>query len=182
MKSGLTVRWDSTPSLFAALKNLGKRDVLVGIPAEKAARDAVPFGNAAIGYLNEKGSPAQNIPARPHLQPGVKSAQRQIVPALKAAALAELAGDHPEVDVALHTAGMLAVNGVKGYMQKAGFTPLANSTVAARARRGRKGAQRELKRRAAGEEPDNANARPLIDTGSYRNAITYVVREKNANS
>ncbi len=62
------------------------------------------------------------------------------------------------------------------------FVPLADSTLAARARRGHKGAAQELENRKAGLAPDNANARPLIDTGIYRRAITYVVRKKNANA
>lgn len=63
-----------------------------------------------------------------------------------------------------------------------GFTPLADSTVEARARRGRKGATLELARRAAGESPGTDLAKPLIDTGQYRRAITHVVRDKDADS
>ncbi len=63
-----------------------------------------------------------------------------------------------------------------------GFTPLADSTVEARARRGRKGAKAELARRAAGESPGTDLVKPLIDTGQYRRAITHVVRDKNADS
>lgn len=63
-----------------------------------------------------------------------------------------------------------------------GFTPLADSTVEARARRGRKGAKAELARRAAGESPGTELVKPLIDTGQYRRAITHVVRDKDADS
>lgn len=63
-----------------------------------------------------------------------------------------------------------------------GFTPLADSTVEARARRGRKGAKAELARRAAGELPGTDLVKPLIDTGQYRRAITHVVRDKDADS
>ncbi|MBX4298880.1 hypothetical protein K4H04_24285, partial [Mycobacterium tuberculosis] len=54
------------------------------------------------------------------------------------------------------------------------FVPLAAATLRARARRGRSGAAKELASRAAGNAPDNSNAKPLIDTGQYRQAITYV--------
>ncbi|MXC79275.1 hypothetical protein FQZ92_28365, partial [Escherichia coli] len=74
---------------------------------------------------------------------------------------------------ALNRAGTLAVNGVRRYMTITGFTPLADSTVEARARRGRKGATLELARRAAGESPGTDLAKPLIDTGQYRRAITH---------
>lgn len=182
MKSGVTVRTDNTQAIFDALRAISKKDVLVGIPAEDSQREDVPFGNAGIGYINEKGSPAQNIPARPHLQPGVKSVEDQTIPLLKAAAQAALDGNMSGADRALNQAGTVAANGVKRYMTITGFTPLAESTLEARAARGRKGAAKELASRAAGNPPDNANARPLIDTGQYRRAITSVVRNKNAKS
>lgn len=182
MKSGVTVRADNTQALFDALRAISNKDVLVGIPAEDSQREDVPFGNAGIGYINEKGSPAQNIPARPHLQPGVKSVEDQTIPLLKAAAQAALDGNMSGADRALNQAGTVAANGVKRYMTITGFTPLAESTLEGRAARGRKGAAKELASRAAENLPDNANARPLIDTGQYRRAITSVVRNKNAKS
>ncbi|MNP45078.1 hypothetical protein D3C76_1389750 [compost metagenome] len=156
--------------------------MLVGIPEEDSEREDVPFGNAGIGYLNENGSPAQNIPPRPHLQPGVKSVEDQTVPMLKAAAQAALEGDMSGAERSLDRAGTLAANGVKRYMTITGFTPLADSTVEARARRGRKGAKAEMARRAAGETPGTDRVKPLIDTGGYRRAITHIVRAKDANS
>ncbi|HAX2567517.1 TPA: hypothetical protein JW640_001108 [Escherichia coli] len=66
-KSGVTTRVDNAKAILDALRSLTKKDVLVGIPSEDSERDDVPFGNAGIGYLNEYGSPEQNIPPRPHL-------------------------------------------------------------------------------------------------------------------
>ncbi|EPT4022343.1 hypothetical protein ACVQMG_000502 [Enterobacter roggenkampii] len=193
MKSGLKVTGDSAESIIAAIKEMAKKDVLVGIPEEDSDREDVPFGNAAIGYINENGSPAQNIPARPHLVPGVKSVQDKTIPELRSAALAVLSGDIAGAEVALNRAGTIAADGVKRFITTADFVPLADSTIAARARRGRKGASKELERRDAGGKIDavneasgqmvsNENARPLIDTGQYRRAITHVVRDKDANS
>lgn len=177
-KSGIRTRIDNAEKVFEALRHLGDRDVLVGIPAEDSDREDTPFGNAAIGYLNETGSPAQNIPARPHLQPGVRSVDEKTVTELKTAANAILDGDISKAERALNRAGQIAVNGVQAYITNADFVPLADGTVASRARRGRKGAAGELESRAAGNAPGNAGARPLIDTGKYRQAITYVVRNK----
>ncbi|EAA5836774.1 hypothetical protein T071_01200 [Salmonella enterica subsp. enterica] len=193
MKSGVTIRADNAQSILDALKSLTKKDVLVGIPAEDSDRDDVPFGNAGIGYINEYGSPAQNIPPRPHLVPGVKSVEDQTMPQLKAAAQAALEGDASGAERALNQAGSLAANGVRRYMTITGLTPLADSTVEARARRGRKGAKAELARRSAdgrlnainpdsGQLISNENVRPLIDTGQYRRSITHVVRDKDADS
>ncbi|HBB8700730.1 hypothetical protein [Escherichia coli] len=192
-KSGVTTRVDNAQDILDALRSLTKKDVLVGIPSEDSEREDVPFGNAGIGYVNEYGSPAQNIPPRPHLIPGVKSVEEQTVPQLKAAAQAALDGNAAGAERALNRAGTLAANGVRRYMTITGFTPLADSTVEARARRGRKGAKAELARRSAdgklnainpdsGQLISNENVRPLIDTGQYRRAITHVVRDKDADS
>lgn len=178
MSSGVRIRTDNAAKVLEALRQLGDRDVLVGIPAEDSDREDAPFGNAGIGYLNETGSPAQNIPARPHLQPGIRSVDDKTVTELKAAADAILDGDISKAERALNRAGQIAVNGVQAYITNADFVPLADGTVASRARRGRKGAAGELESRAAGNAPGNAGGRPLIDTGKYRQAITYVVRNK----
>lgn len=182
MKSGVKITTDNAQAILDSLKALTRKEVLIGIPAEDSEREDVPFGNAGIGYLNEYGSPAQNIPARPHLQPGVKSAESKTVPQLKDAALAAFDGNESSAVQSLERAGQLAVNGVRAFINAADFVPLADSTVEARARRGRKGAKAEMVRRAAGDLPSTDGAKPLVDTGQYVRAITYVVRDKNAGS
>jgi len=164
MKSGLTVRSDSAKSILDALKTLENKDVLVGIPESKDERDDGDIGNAAIGYINENGSPAQNIPPRPHLKPGVRSVEQDFMPHLKTAARKALEGDAEGAVTSLDRAGTVAANGVKRYITITGFTPLADATIANRLRRGRTG------------------NKPLIDTGEYRRSITHVVRDKDADS
>jgi len=164
MKSGLTIRTDTAQSILDALKTLANKDVLVGIPESKNERDDGDIGNAAIGYINENGSPAQNIPPRPHLKPGVKSVEQDFMPHLKAAAQKALEGNEEEAVTSLDRAGKVAANGVKRYITITGFTPLADATIANRLRRGRTG------------------NKPLIDTGEYRRSITHVVRDKDADA
>lgn len=82
-KSGVTTRVDNAQAILDALKSLTKKDVLVGIPAEDSDRDDVPFGNAGIGYINEYGSPAQNIPPRPHLVPALNQLKTRRCHSLK---------------------------------------------------------------------------------------------------
>lgn len=164
MKSGLTVRSDSAKSILDALKTLANKDVLVGIPESKDERDDGDIGNAAIGYINENGSPAQNIPPRPHLKPGVRSVEQDFMPHLKTAARKALEGDAEGAVTSLDRAGTVAANGVKRYITITGFTPLADATIANRLRRGRTG------------------NKPLIDAGEYRRSITHVVRDKDADS
>ncbi|KAA6001404.1 hypothetical protein [Pantoea sp. M_5] len=164
MKSGLTVRSDSAQSILDALKTLANKDVLVGIPESKDERDDGDVGNAAIGRINEDGSPMQNIPARPHLKPGVRSVEQDFMPHLKAAAQKALEGNAEGAVTSLDRAGTVAANGVKRYITITGFTPLADATIANRLRRGRTG------------------NKPLIDTGEYRRSITHIVRGKDADS
>lgn len=164
MKSGLTVRADKAQSILDALKTLANKDVLVGIPESKDERDDGDIGNAAIGYINENGSPAQNIPPRPHLKPGVRSVEQDFMPHLKSAARKALEGDAEGAVTSLDRAGTVAANGVKRYVTITGFTPLADATIANRLRRGRTG------------------NKPLIDTGEYRRSITHIVRDKDADS
>lgn len=164
MKSGLTVRANKAQSILDALKTLANKDVLVGIPESKDERDDGDIGNAAIGYINENGSPAQNIPPRPHLKPGVRSVEQDFMPHLKSAARKALEGDAEGAVTSLDRAGTVAANGVKRYITITGFTPLADATIANRLRRGRTG------------------NKPLIDTGEYRRSITHIVRDKDADS
>jgi hypothetical protein len=138
------------------------QDVLIGIPSDKAARkeEGGELNNATIGYIMEHGAPEMNIPARPHLIPGVEAVTEKMAKALGAAAKASLLGDPTAVGKALNRVGLIGQNSVKA-MINAGPPPmLAAGTLAARHRRGRTG------------------TKPLIDTGQYRNSITYVLRSK----
>ena len=166
MRSGVTIRADNAQAILEALKTLTNRDVLVGIPEARDERQDAEgdFGNAGIGYINESGSPKQNIPARPHLQPGVRASEADYLPHLKAAAQKALEGDAEGGTVSLERAGTIAANGVKRYITITGFTPLADATIANRLRRGRTG------------------NKPLIDTGEYRRSVTHIVRNKDADS
>jgi hypothetical protein len=176
----LSVLQDGTAALLASLKALTNQEVMVGIPSTRTDRleKGEEINNATIGYIQENGSPANNIPARPHLVPGVTNAQSIIADRFRKATIAALSGNTPEVNRQLDAAGMAGASAVKAVLN-AGVAPaLAESTLKARARRGRKGAIQELANRADGLTPSVDLAKPLIDTAQYRNAITYVRRAK----
>jgi len=176
---GLTVTKDILADVVRSINNLVKKDVLVGIPDTTTERDdGEPVNNATLGYIHENGSPAKNIPARPFLVPGVEDAQERIEQRLNKAAKAALGNQRRKSDDELEAAGMIARDSVKRKINSGEFEPLAEATLRARAAKGRKGAQAELASRAAGNAPNNDNARPLIDTGQLRNSINYVVRNK----
>ncbi|HRG54421.1 MAG TPA: hypothetical protein PLG56_00135 [Lacunisphaera sp.] len=155
---------DSTSAVFNAVRALTKTDVLIGIPESAAERgDDAPITNAAIGYINEFGSPALNIPPRPHLAPGVKEATGKMVPQLRAAATVAIEGNAQEVDRRLNAVGILGVSGVKAKIT-AGLSP-GLSTATLHRRQHRKVAPR-------------MGTQPLIDTGDYMKHLTYVLRAK----
>ncbi|MGK2829239.1 hypothetical protein ACSI5F_03920 [Ralstonia pseudosolanacearum] len=177
MSAKMTV--DKLSQVLNSISDLATKEVLVGVPqANDERKDEAPINNAAIGYIMETGSPVNNIPARPHLVPGIQDVQEEVADKLREGAVAALTGSQSGVNKALNAAGMIGQRGVRAKITDGPFTPLAESTLRARARRGRKGAVKELASRAAGNAPNNANAKPLIDTGQYRQAITYVVRDK----
>lgn len=147
--------------VIKAIAELASKDVLVGIPQDNTGRDAGdPLGNATIGYIQEKGSPVNNIPERPFLVPGVASVSEETSARLKKGAQGALSGDPAAGDRAMGAAGLIAQNAVRGRINSGIDPPLAPSTLRARRARGRTG------------------EKPLIDTGQLRNSITYVVRKK----
>ena len=155
-RSGLEILHDGLPDLLRRMAAVAQRDVLVGVPAGEQ-RDDGPT-NAEIGYQNEFGSPANNIPARPHLLPGVAAVQDKAAARLTQAASAAATGRMSDAERHLHAAGLTAQNSVRRTLTTAAYRPLSERTLAERRARGRTG------------------TKPLIDTGQYRNSITYVVR------
>jgi hypothetical protein len=173
--------WITKDRLNEVIKSIGKlakMDVLVGIPESENARNDEAPNNAALGYLHEHGSPANNIPARPFLVPGVAEAKNKFRPRLANAAKMALEGNLKDALKQLDAAGIEAENSAKRKINSGDFVPLADATLRARAARGRVGAGAELARRAEGFAAGTQLAKPLIDTGQLRNSITHVVREK----
>lgn len=156
--------------IVRAIRGLAKKRVLVGIPADKDARPDEPIGNAALGYIHEHGSPARNIPARPHLVPGVEAALPEITRRLEAAAKAAMAGEAAQVEQYLGQAGQAAVNSVQRLIQAGIPPPLAQATVNRRRIRTPGSSYRRLATR-----PEDTT--PLIDTATYIRSLTWVIRE-----
>lgn len=160
----LKITTDNVAQVLASIQDLASKQVLVGIPASKAEReegDKEPINNAQLGYIHEYGAPASNIPPRPFLNPGIARTQESINGHLKKAARAAMDGNQEKVDVELNATGLIAQAGARNEINSGEFAPLAESTLAARRRRGRTG------------------EKPLIDTGQLRNSITYVIRKKD---
>lgn len=152
----LKVLVNNTSKFNSAIKSLGAK-VFVGVPSKSDPRADGGIGNADLAYIHEKGSPARNIPARPFMEPGIRSAQGAIESALQVGAASAFTNPSA-VNTALNKSGLLAQVAIKKTIVAGpGFAALKESTVKARKRRGL------------------TRTKPLIDTGSLLNSITYVV-------
>jgi hypothetical protein len=164
--SKLTItRGKLSPFAREVTGELEKR-VAIGFPAGGPSRqpepgEEAPPSNAAIAYLQERGAPDQNLPARPFLVPGVESIEAEAVARLKKAAAAALAGDLAAPERALNAIGLQGVSAVRERITEGAFAPLSERTLQARKARGR------------------TSEKPLIDTSQMRAAVTYVITNGN---
>lgn len=143
--------------ILQAVSELSQVEVLVGVP-EGENRDG-GMSNAEIGYLLETGSPAMNLPDRPHLVPGVEQVQEIVAEKLTWAVDAALTGNSKRMYFYLESAGMKATMSVKRFINAGEFMPLAPLTIKMRKARGKK------------------SEKPLVDTAQYRNSHTYIIKK-----
>jgi inorganic triphosphatase YgiF len=122
--------------------------------------DRPRISKAQIGYILDQGSPANNIPARHFLVPGIRDVQEQCADKLGAAAKAALDGNESGAMRALTHAGLIAETSVKAKINSNIQPSLAESTLD--------------KRRARGVTRENT----LVDSGELRNSVTHVIRSK----
>jgi hypothetical protein len=163
MKTGMTVLVDNVAKMAEGIQKLATTRVMVGVPADKADRKDGPINNAALAYIQENGAPEANIPPRPFMKPGVASVQPQLAAGLKKAGEFALQGRADAVNRQLHRVGAIGRDAIKAKITDGPFTPLKPSTIAAR----------KSKRKSR----KNTDIKPLIDTGSLRNSIDYVLKK-----
>lgn len=168
--------------VLEAMALLANTRVMVGVPATEALRNPEPGektqpNNAMLAYILENGCPAAHIPPRPFLRPAVAALQPEIERRLKQTAAYAMQGRPEAVEKSLMALGLAAQAAVWNKINEGIPPPLSERTLEARARRGRKGAKIELKRRGEGLAASTGFAKPLIDTGQLRNAITFVLRK-----
>jgi hypothetical protein len=164
-------------------------EVLVGFPEDTTTRPEDPddphssaasdITNASLAYIHDNGMPEQNIPARPFMIPAIKSVQPKITEKLGQILKAVVAGKGINVIAqGMTQVGIIGKLAIQNTINAGIGPPLADSTLRARARKGRKGAQAELDRRANGEAPGMALAKPLVDSSEMRNAASYAIRSR----
>jgi len=150
---------DNLAQFEAAINLLQKKQVLAGVPEAKAHRSG-PINNATLVRIHDKGSPSQNIPARPLMEPGIKSVSVKIEQKLLGVGQAVLEGDTVKAEQGLESVGLIAQNGLRAMVNSNIQPALKPATLAARRRRGRTG------------------TRTLVSSGEMRNSLTYVVKDK----
>jgi hypothetical protein len=134
-----------------------------------------------LGYVFEFGSPPRNIPGRPHLVPGVEAAMDEIKARLEAAAKAAIEGNSNQAEQYMGQAGQAAVNSVQAKIRSGIPPPIQPESylgrVTGRTARGQRARRKgmTLMDLARAEAPE---ATHLIDTASYINSITWVIRDK----
>lgn len=157
--TGVRITTDRVSAVLALVKRATRKTILIGIPYDHTARPGdVGVSNAMIGHINEFGSPTQNIPARPHLVPGVLKVRARVTDVLKQGLIDEALGESEALEKSMHAAGLIAVSSVKTTIVDRLTPALSGYTIKLRLEKGRTG------------------DKPLIDTGQYLNSFTYVIR------
>lgn len=161
-KPTLTITGDFTEEFNKIVKSFKKDAVLVGIPQEETQRtNDQMINNATLLAINNFGSPLNNIPPRPVMSIGIRSAQPEISEQFKLAAQKSFAEGIDALGTYYNRAGIIASNAIKKAINsQERIEPPADSTLASRKSAGFTG------------------TKALIVTGQMRNAITYVVKEK----
>lgn len=186
MKPTLSVKQlsNNAAEIRKALKALTEQDVYIGIPAEKAGREAAAVNNASLGYIHEFGAPAAGIPARPHLIPAIEDIVPEAMVLLKSTAQKALAGNEGAVEAGLNKIGILGQNAVRARFVDNDWSPLQDATLDYQALKkdedgtvqtDKKG---NPKRKKSRRERERTN--PLIDTGQLRKSYTYIIRKRGA--
>jgi len=176
-----------TADVLAAARLLTKSAVYVGVASTTTAREPepgepTPPNNATIAWAMEHGVPDQNVPARPFMRPGIANVRAQLTARLRLAARAAYTLGTAGVLQQLNAVGLIGQRGMQQKITDGPFAPLAEATVRARIDRRKSKSYRAKKHAAvdanlaAGLDPEAGLFKPLIDTGSLRKAITYVIR------
>ena len=171
--------------LLKSLRLLVDVEVLVGFPADTTQRESdvgepVGITNAALAYIHDNGAPEQNIPARPFMMPAMDESKVKAADKLGQVLAAVITKDASPalIEMGMHQVGLIVKLAIQNKINEGIPPPLADSTLQARARRGRKGAITEMANRKQGLPPSTLLAKPLIDTGQMRNAANYVIRSR----
>lgn len=199
MRDGVFIKKgkQSLDELVASLALLADVEVLAGFPEDTTERkndsgETNAYGkpiagsgtssitNASLAYIHDNGAPEANIPARPFMSPAMEDAAPAVEAKLAQVlrAVVTRGAGSIVVEQGLTQVGLIAKLAIQNKINEGIPPPLADSTLKARGRKGRKGAGLELLSRQHGIAPSMDFAKPLVDTGQLRNAANYVIRSR----
>lgn len=158
---------DAEQKIKDALQFLKDTPVYVGVPENKTVRrkedgEKVAITNAELMFIHTNGSPRNNIPARPVIEPAIEDDKERISKMFKDAGQTMINQGKDAAMKKLKLIGMRAQNVCRAWFvnPKNNWPPNSPSTIAA-------------KRAKGATKP-----RPLIDTGQLRRSIIYFVETK----
>lgn len=171
-----SVKGGDLPGLKALMQRMAEanKSVLVGVPAgefeESPGKEAIPM--AMVAAVHEFGCPERNIPERSFLRGGIRRGTPKFH-AVNVDSMKKVLRGDMTIDGSLEKLGVVAVGEVKREFTAATFEPLKPSTIARRmAKISPKRIAAHKAKLEAGENP-GLLFRPLVDTGSLRQSITY---------
>ena len=184
-KSPVTVtRKSKQPQIMAAVEKMKKMRVYVGIPRDKAYDNPAhpDINNAELLFIHTHGSPLQNIPARPVLEPAIKADgnHQKISRGFEKAARATLRGDEAQALMGLKEAGLAAQIAAQAWFRdpRNGWAPDSDETIARKLGKLSPQAQEKALRAIEKAGGDTSGiVTTLVDSGNMRKAITFVVKE-----
>lgn len=151
---------DNFSRIVKGLDFIKNNELYVGIPEDETDRqDSSEVTNAELLFIHTNGSPANNIPPRPVIEPVVRNNANEI--SRKLSRIFNLACDGKTTDAEnqLNLVGEWVVGRIRRWFVDPanGWPPNVPSVQKAKMKKG------------------STNPRPLIDTGELRKSITYVL-------
>lgn len=152
--------------LVEAMQFIRNNEVYVGIPQDENKREEEneEITNAELLFIHTNGSPVNNIPPRPVIEPAIRDDNERLIKMMAKAAQLAFDGKESEALDQLKKTGMRGQNVSRGWFTnpKNGWKPNSPFTI----------------RKKKQGKPEGYTPRPLIDTGQLRKAITYFVKTK----
>lgn len=174
-----------------ALQKLTQKDVLVGIPAEKATREkSKDINNAELLYIHTHGvrTPAMRQEMQQNMDKGMTYSKAHQLYIKEHGSPAMAIPPRPVLEPSIQA----NKDPIGKSLKAAGKAALQGDTLGLDANLNRAGMRAQNAARAWFKDPRNnwppnsprtikqkGSDKPLIDTGEMRKAITYVVRGKN---
>ena len=164
--------WEVVESASKMVRNIQlldfmkENEVYVGIQQKESKREDEQITNAELLFIHTNGSPINNIPPRPVIEPAIKHDSERLSAMMKKAAQLVLAGKIDDAIIQLKRTGMRGQNVSRNWFvnPENNWPPNSPSVTDEKRKKG------------------STNPRPLIDTGELRKSITYFVKTKGGRS